>query len=77
MSGVGFSQELGAEFLCMASWVAAQVFIHCINRRLAALEIYYKCVLSSRSQLSSFLARSSFAASLHALHLLWDWRSML
>ena len=37
MSGVGFSQELGAEFLCMASWVAAQVFIHYINRRLTSL----------------------------------------
>lgn len=34
---MGFPQELGAEFLCMASWVAAQVFIHCINRRLASL----------------------------------------
>lgn len=37
VAGMEISQELGAGFLCMASWVAVQVFIHLISRRLAPL----------------------------------------
>lgn len=37
VAGMEFSQELGAEFLCVASWIAAQVLIPFISRKLASL----------------------------------------
>lgn len=37
VAGEEISQELGAGFLCMASWVAVQVFIHLLSRRLTPL----------------------------------------